>query len=728
MKRIRRNTSLAAIILATSALAYGCGAGSVANTPPPINNSKPSLASLSPTSVIVGGSSFTLTVNGSNFTSATIVQWNGQSVPTTFVSSQQVTAAIPPSLITSGGTDSVSAENGSSAQSNALQFAVNYPALQITSISPTSVTAGAATFLVTINGSGFVSSISGVLFNGVGQPTTWLSATQLQATIPASAVTAPGAVQVLVEDSTFDSNQPLAPLSNAATFTVTPLTSNPVPTLNSSSDASVPAGWPGFELTVNGTNFVDASVLQWNGVDRPTMVTSSTQLRAAIPSDQMVSPGAAQISVFNPSPGGGSSGTLPITVQAVPPDAIGVIDRSNIRNDLFEPDLGGDSAKVSSDGRFVVFRSSATDQAPSASDFSTDVFLRDTCIGGPTGCVPSVTSLPLASDSIAISANGRFVGAMINDPDPNVDLSLYDTCFGAPAGCVPAARAINAVPDMFKLGLSLSADGRFAVFLSGQPGCTDGECDLAQIQVFLTDTCAGISSGCTPSFRAISPVSTGMSNPIISPDGRFVTFNSSVQDVSVIDTCQDGPAGCAPSTTLVSVASDGGTADAESLGGSSSNGGRYVTFLSRATNLVSGGLSSGVTRVYVRDMCTGAPSGCTPETTLVADAGDDTFLDSPSISADGRYIAFSSDVSDLVPGDTNGVQDIFVRDTCAGVSSGCTASTVRVSIALDGTQGTDFSFTPTISADGRFVAFCSFAKLAPGILQSETPNIYLARH
>jgi hypothetical protein len=81
--------------------------------------------------------------------------------------------------------------------------------------------------------------------------------------------------------------------------------------------------------------------------------------------------------------------------------------------------------------------------------------------------------------------------------------------------------------------------------------------------------------------------------------------------------------------------------------------------------------------------------------------GDDHSVD-PSISDDGRYVAFQSAASNLVAGDTNGVRDVFVRDRASGV-------TVRVSVAGDGTQANDHNEAPAISADGRHVAFRSFA-------------------
>jgi hypothetical protein len=80
-----------------------------------------------------------------------------------------------------------------------------------------------------------------------------------------------------------------------------------------------------------------------------------------------------------------------------------------------------------------------------------------------------------------------------------------------------------------------------------------------------------------------------------------------------------------------------------------------------------------------------------------------------AISADGRFVTFASAAANLVPGDTNGRDDIFVRDTCHGAPPGCVPSTTRVSVATDGTQGDLDSSDPSISGTGRFVAFASFA-------------------
>jgi hypothetical protein len=152
-------------------------------------------------------------------------------------------------------------------------------------------------------------------------------------------------------------------------------------------------------------------------------------------------------------------------------------------------------------------------------------------------------------------------------------------------------------------------------------------------------------------------------------------------------------------TERVSVNSNGEQGNITcSVGVSISADGRFVAFLSQATNLVAGDTNDSPD-VFVRDRQNG--------TTLCASVGLDGLPGewgglSPSISADGHYVTFSSASANLVPGDVNNVDDIFVRDLWSG-------TTERVSLATDGTPGDGNSATPWISGNGCYVTFQSFA-------------------
>ena len=188
----------------------------------------------------------------------------------------------------------------------------------------------------------------------------------------------------------------------------------------------------------------------------------------------------------------------------------------------------------------------------------------------------------------------------------------------------------------------------------------------------------------------------------ISATGRYVAFDSPATNLvngdtnGVIDVfVHDWKTG---QTTRVSVASDGTQANDFSDAPSISASGRYIAFQSAASNLVSGD-TNGTGDIFVHDRVSG-------QITLVSVASDGTQANSASqhaaISANGRYVAFQSDASSLVSGDTNNTHDVFVHDRKTG-------QTTLVSVASDGTQGNDLSLHPSISANGRYVAFDSFA-------------------
>lgn len=276
------------------------GGGTSAAVTFAINNTAPIVSSLSPTSALVGGAAFTLTVNGSNFVSGAAVNWNGTALTTSFVSATQLTAQVPAGDIASSGTASITVTNPSpgGGTSGALTFSINNPVPAISSLSPVSATVGGAAFTLTVNGSNFIAN-SVVKWNGAALTTSYVSATQVTAQVPASDIATGGSASITVTNST-----PGGGTSTAAAFAI----GNPTPAITSLSPANVIVGGATFTLTVNGTGFVSGATVNWNGAALTTSFVSATQLTAQVPAGDISSTGTANVTVTNPTPGGGTSG------------------------------------------------------------------------------------------------------------------------------------------------------------------------------------------------------------------------------------------------------------------------------------------------------------------------------------------------------------------------------------------------------------------------------------
>jgi Tol biopolymer transport system component len=248
-------------------------------------------------------------------------------------------------------------------------------------------------------------------------------------------------------------------------------------------------------------------------------------------------------------------------------------------------------------------------------------------------------------------------------------------------------------------------------------------CAVATIAV-LSLLCTAPASAQSRERECVSVNSLGVEGdgpsdqPALSGDGRFVAFRSAatnlvrgdrngVRDVFVHD--------CATETTeRVSVASDGGDPDGPSGAPAFSADGRFVAFESDARNLVHGD-TNGCTDVFVRDLAAG-----TTERVSVDDGGCEGTGRScgPLLSADGRFVAFTSDAHDLVAGDRNAASDAFVHDRATG-------ATERVSLDLRGREFPGTSLAQSISADGRLVLFWSDAPSGPGRAPWDAGDIYL---
>lgn len=198
---------------------------------------------------------------------------------------------------------------------------VNKPQVQdaslptMTEVSPASKASGEPDFTLTVIGTNF-STGSAILWNGAARPTTFVDGSHLQAAIPASDIAVVKTVQVQV------SNPAPSGLSNALNFQV----ENPAPVVSAGAPASVLAGGPSFTLTLSGTGFVSQSVVHWNEAARTTVFVNSTELQASISAVDIAVSGTAQVTVANPTPGGGTSAPLDFSAEPVVPHFVYAAD------------------------------------------------------------------------------------------------------------------------------------------------------------------------------------------------------------------------------------------------------------------------------------------------------------------------------------------------------------------------------------------------------------------
>ena len=252
----------------------------------------------------------------------------------------------------------------------------------------------------------------------------------------------------------------------------------------------------------------------------------------------------------------------------------------------------------------------------------------------------------------------------------------------------------------FGPSLAVSADGRYVAFESQATNLVTGDTNAVG-DIFVRDRDTGTTTRVSVSSSDVQG-NGDCSSPSISADGRYVAFNSAASNLVSGDTnarndvfVRDRDTGV---TTRVSLTSGGAQANGHSGYLSLSADGGHVAFASEATNLVSGD-TNGWYDVFVRDLGGGVTTRVSVATGGAQANGPSGY---PSLSADGGYVAFSSDATNLVAGDTNAKTDIFVRNR-TGVS------TTRVSVASSGTQAVLECDYPCISADGRYVSFRSYA-------------------
>jgi Tol biopolymer transport system component len=263
----------------------------------------------------------------------------------------------------------------------------------------------------------------------------------------------------------------------------------------------------------------------------------------------------------------------------------------------------------------------------------------------------------------------------------------------------------NGDPD----GVALSGDGRYVAFTSIANNLVLPDNNGAW-DVFVRDLRAGtIERVSVANDGSEGTAGSVFGPPALSDDGRFVAFASSMPNLVAGDTngfidvfVRDRENG---STQRVSVATGGTEANAASGSPAISADGQFVAFVSSASNLVTGD-TNGAVDVFVHNRQNGATervSVASDGTQANGGSGPSDVFDMPvTMGGDGRFVAFASGASNLVPADGNSAVDVFMRDRQASI-------TERVSIADDESEGNGPSDQPSISDDGRYIAFRSMA-------------------
>ena len=275
-----------------------------------ITSSTPFIDDFTP-SPIAGKPAFELTVSGNGFVNGSIVRWdNGagpQALTTGFKYTHTLTALVPATLIASPGTAFITVANPGGIVSNSKSITIKPPDNTEPPIISKAWFSGtksvnASSFDLTITGSGFANcGVAEWKAAGVTQALTtgWTNSTELIALVPASLLSTPGPVFISVTN-------PGGAVSNTKLFSVEQPSEN-VPAISASngvSPASALVGSPGFQLQVNGRNFQNGSVVQWNSGSGPqalqTGFVNASQVVALAPASLLVAPGIAFITVLNP--------------------------------------------------------------------------------------------------------------------------------------------------------------------------------------------------------------------------------------------------------------------------------------------------------------------------------------------------------------------------------------------------------------------------------------------
>lgn len=362
---------------------------------------------------------------------------------------------------------------------------------------------------------------------------------------------------------------------------------------------------------------------------------------------------------------------------------------------------------ISGDGGYVAFYSAATNLVSSDTNSESDVFRKNMLDGsiqrvsvssaGSQGNNSSGGTVSISRDGNFVTFNSNASNLISSDTNGVNDIFLRDISSGTTEVITQSTSGTLQNGSPVTGASHMSEDARFVVFSSTATNLVSGDTNNSQ-DVFLRDRQLAKTIRISVS-EAGTEGNSNSNSPSISCDGRYIAFRS------------DG-------TNLVSGDTNGQTdvflldritdeLKNITLSGNGYSGypilscdGSYIVFYSEATNIVSGD-TNGKSDHFLYNVEQNSFEIISVDSS--EDLGNDYVPPMPAtISDDGRFVAFQSDSSDLVSGDTNAKTDVFLRDRQAG-------TTERMTVSSGGTQANDFSWTARISSDGRFVTYYSSA-------------------
>jgi len=408
------------------------------------------------------------------------------------------------------------------------------------------------------------------------------------------------------------------------------------------------------------------------------------------------------------------AGALALVTLLAAPALAATSTRASVNNAGVQGNDTSGATYTAGGGRFVVFESSATNLAKGDTNSVSDIFLRDRQYGKTyrvsVGPINPATGKPVQANGPSHSARGltpdgkfiafeSFATNLVNH-DFNGTWDAFVRSRAAKATYRVSQSTDGAEGNGPSADPVISADGRFVAFESSASNLIPNDTNGAITDVFLRDRVNQTTTLISQS-TAGGHGNHSSSDPFISTNGRFVVFESSASNLVPNDTngetdifVRDRSNG---TTTRVSVNSSEVAGNAGSYSARITPDGQFVAFESFSSNLIPAVDDNHVADVFVRDRSTGTTS----RVSLSSSEGQGNgFSSDPTISADGRYVAFESAATNFFSGDDNAHVDVFIRDRSNG-------ATFPASVGPGGGIGNAGSENPCFSVDGRYLAFAS---------------------